>query len=772
MTTETAYQSVGKRVPRLDALEKVTGRALFTADIELPRMLVARVVRSPLAHALIKGIDVSAARRVAGVRAIVTGRDAPYLYNMALRDQPFLTIERVRYVGEPVVAIAAEDEDAAAEAAELVRVEYEPLPAVLDPFAAMRPEAPLIHPRLGEYARDPSFTPLPGTNICNHFKLRKGDVEAAFRAAHEVFEDSYYSHPIQHCPLEPHAAIAQYEPASGQLTVWCSNQSPWFAADDLAAALGWPVHRVRVVCPYLGGGFGSKHGLKVEPVAVALALHTDGRPVKLVCSREEEFSATVVRGAVHIRLRTAVTREGAIIARQAEVVWDTGAYADVGPLLCRNGSYSVTGPYRIPNQWIDGYCVYTNKLVTGAFRGYGIMEMAFAYESQMDSIARALGIDPVEMRRRNLIKDGDETATGEVLYNVGLKAALEACARAMEWERPRPPGRGKAIVTTAKSSVAPSGSAAFVRLNDDGTVTVMVSTTEMGQGSRTVMAQMAAEALGARLEDVQVLAADTLFTPPDRSTSSSRSTFHMGNAVVQAAGDAREQLIKKASALLEAHPDDLEVRESRVFVKGVPDRYLTFRELAAVRPGVDMGPILGRGSFVPAGARPLDLETGQSPRITAFWLYTSQGVEVEVDRETGKVRVLRVVSVHDAGRSINPDACEAQIEGGVAQACSAALLEELVLDEEGRLLNPAFGDYLLATSKDVPPISPVIVEVPHAEGPYGAKGLGEGPTTGIAAALANAIEDATGVRIRELPLTPERVLRALKEKERSREEAT
>ena len=463
---------------------------------------------------------------------------------------------------------------------------------------------------------------------------------------------------------------------------------------------------------------------------------------------------------------------GQLIARQAEVVWDTGAYADVGPLLCRNGSYSVTGPYRIPNQWIDGYCVYTNKLVTGAFRGYGIMEMAFAYESQMDSIARALGIDPVEMRRRNLIKDGDETATGEVLYNVGLKAALEACARAMEWERPRPPGRGKAIVTTAKSSVAPSGSAAFVRLNDDGTVTVMVSTTEMGQGSRTVMAQMAAEALGARLEDVQVLAADTLFTPPDRSTSSSRSTFHMGNAVVQAARDAREQLIKKASALLEAHPDDLEVRESRVFVKGVPDRYLTFRELAAVRPGVDMGPILGRGSFVPAGARPLDLETGQSPRITAFWLYTSQGVEVEVDRETGKVRVLRVVSVHDAGRSINPDACEAQIEGGVAQACSAALLEELVLDEEGRLLNPAFGDYLLATSKDVPPISPVIVEVPHAEGPYGAKGLGEGPTTGIAAALANAIEDATGVRIRELPLTPERVLRALKEKERSREEAT
>lgn len=753
-------QTIGKSIHRVDALEKVTGQAVFSVDLELPRMLVAKVVRSPIAHGRIVRIDTEAARRVPGVRVILTGKDVPYYYNLALRDQPFLAIDKVRYVGDPVVGIAADDEEAAEAAAECVQVEYEPLPAVFDPFAAMRPDAPLVHPDLGSYIRDTSFSPRPGTNVCNHFKLRKGDVEAAFKTADEIFENSYYSHAIQHCSLEPHAAVAQYD-SSGQLTVWCTNQSPWFAADDLAIALGMPVHRVRIVAPYIGGGFGAKHGLKAEPIAAALAMHSRGRPVKLVYSRAEEFTAAVVRGAVHIKLKTGVRRDGTIVARKAEVVWDTGAYADVGPLLCRNGSYSSTGPYKIPNQWIDGYCVYTNKVVTGAFRGYGIMEMGFAYESQMDTMARALGIDPVEYRRRNLIEDGDETSTGEVLYHVGLKACLKACAAAMEWDRPKQPGRGRAIVTTAKSSVAPSGSSAFLQLNDDGTVTVMSSTTEIGQGTKTVMAQLAAETLGAKVEDIRVLNSDTFYTPPDRSTSSSRSTFHMGNAVVRAATDAREQILAKAGQMLEVDPADLVAEDSRVHVKGAPDRFVPFSQIAAVRPGVSIGPVLGRGSYVPEGAAPMDLETGYAPRITAFWLYSSQGVEVEIDEDTGKVKVLRVVSVHDTGRTLNPDACAAQIEGGVGIGCSAALMEEVVLDEQGQVVNPAFGDYLLATSLDTPCITPITVEIPHADGPYGAKGLGEGPTTGIAAAIANAVEDAVGVRITDLPIWPEKVLRAL-----------
>lgn len=753
--------TLGARVPFVDALEKVTGRAVFTADMSLPRMLAAKIVRSPVAHAKLRNIDVSRALKVKGVRTIVTGDDVPYRYNLPLRDQPFLAIERVRYVNEPVVGIAAEDEDAANEAASLVRVDYDPQPVLLDPDAAMARGAPLIHPEFESYWRDDKlFTPVPNSNIISHFKLRKGDVDQGFGEADEVFEGTYKAQAFNHGALEPHAAMALYE-RSGQLTVWACQQSPWFAADDLAIALGWPVHRVRVVTPYIGGGFGAKHGLKVEPPVVALALKSNGRPVKLVMSREEVLTAAGVRGAVTVKLRTGVKRDGTIVARKAEVIWDTGAYADVGPLLCRNGSYSATGPYRIPNQWIDGYCVYTNKVVTSAFRSYGIMEMSFAYESHMDEIARGLEIDPVEFRKRNLLRDGDETATGERPQAVGLIPTLKACADEMGWDKPKAKGSGRAIVTTAKSSVAPSGSSAVIQMNDDGTLNVLCSTTEMGQGSRTVMSQLAAEAVGARFEDVKLIASDTAVTPPDRSTSSSRSTFNMGNAIVRAGTDAREQILDKAAELLEVSRDQLEVRDSAILVRGNSNRYCSFKQIAGVRPGSPHGPIVGRGSYVPPNTTPFDLETGQGRRITAFWLYSSQGVELSVDTDTGKVTLHRVVSAHDTGRTLNLASCEGQVEGGVAIGCSSALFEELVLNDDGKVVNDALGPYRIASSCDIPPITPVMVEVPHPEGPYGAKGIGEGPTTGIAAAVANAIEDAIGVRIRDLPITPEKILRAL-----------
>jgi CO/xanthine dehydrogenase Mo-binding subunit len=762
MTTH-ALSVAGHSVRRLDAVEKVMGRATFAGDIQFPRMLHATVVRSPFAHARIRHIDVARARSVPGVRAIVTGADVPFRYNLPLRDQPFMAIDRVRYVGEPVVAIAADDADAAREAAALVDVEYEELPAVLDPRESMQPGAPRIHPDFDLYRRDATlFTPIPDSNVLSHFKLRRGDVEAGLRQADEIFEGTYTSHAFSHAAIEPHVAVAQYE-RTGQLTLWTTAQSPWFTANDLATAMGWPVHRVRIVAPYLGGGFGGKHGIKIEPAVVALALKTDGRPVRLVLSREEVFTSTSVRGAVEVKLQSGVMRDGTLVARRAELVWDTGAYADVGPLLCRNASLAATGPHRIPNQSIDGYCVYTNKFVTGAFRGYGIMEMSFAYESQMDEIAQGLGIDPVELRRRNLLEDGEETATGERLQAVGLKATLDACVREMAWDRPKAPGTGRSIVTTAKSSVAPSGSSAVIQMNDDGTLTLLCSTTEMGQGSRTVMTQLAAEGLGARLEDMAILASDTAFTPPDRSTSSSRSTFNMGNAILLAAADTKRLILEKASEFLEADPDELEAGDSRVFVRGAPARSCTFAEVAATRPGTAYGPIVGRGSYVPGGTTTMDLETGHAPRVIAFWLYSSQGVEVEVDTETGRVSVLRVVSVHDTGRTLNPVACAAQTEGGVAIATSAALMEHVVLDADGNVVNPSFRDYQMATSCDVPPITPIMVEIPHPEGPLGAKGMGEGPTTGIAAAIANAVFDAVGVRITDLPITPEKVLRGLDE---------
>ncbi|MDB5591527.1 xanthine dehydrogenase family protein molybdopterin-binding subunit [Enterovirga sp.] len=752
---------IGRSPQQVDALEKVLGRATFAADISLPRMLHGAVARSPLAHATIRNIDLSAALRVKGVRAVVCGRDVPYRYNLPLRDQPFLAIDRVRYVGEPVAAVAAEDLDAAREAASLIRVEYEELPAVLDPAQAMLSGAPLLHPEFNKYWRDEKlFDPIPNSNVLSHFKLRKGDVEAGFAEADEIFEGTYTSQAFNHGAIEPHAVVAQVELA-GQMTLWSCQQSPWFAADDLAIALGWPVHRIRVVTPFIGGGFGAKHGLKAEPPAVALALKTGGRPVKLVMSREEVFTALGVRGAVTVKLRTGVKRDGRLVARTAEVIWDTGAYADVGPLLCRNGSYSSTGPYRIPNQSIDGYCVYTNKVVTSAFRSYGTMEMSFAYESHMDEIARGLQMDPVQIRRQNLLQDGDETATGETPKAVGLVPTLTACASAMEWDKPKAPGRGRAIVSTAKSSVAPSGSSSFIQMNDDGTLNVMCSTTEMGQGSRTVMTQLAAEAAGARFEDVHLIASDTAVTPPDRSTSSSRSTFNMGNAIVRAAGDAREQILDKASELLEEPRENLDVRDSAVFVRKDSNRFCSFAQLAGVRPGSNFGPIVGRGSFVPADTTAFNVKTGEGRRITAFWLYSCQGVELEVDPDTGKITLHRVVSAHDTGRTLNPVACEGQIEGGAAIGCSTALFEDLVLDRDGKVLNPNFLDYRMATSCDIPPIESILIEVPHPEGPYGAKGIGEGPTTGIAAAIANAVEDAIGVRITDLPITPEKILRAL-----------
>ena len=751
---------LGARIPQVDALEKAIGSAVFAADISFPHMLMAKIVRSPIAHGIIRHIDTSRAEQVKGVRTIVTGKDMPYRYNLPLRDQSFLAIDRVRYVGEGVVAIAAEDEDAANEAAALINVDYEPLPAVFDPELARLPGAPLVHPDFKDYWLDSAlFTPVPNSNILSHFKLRKGDIDAGFREADQVFEGTYKAQAFNHGALEPHAAIALLDRA-GQLTLWSTQQSPWFAADDLAIALGWPVHRVRVIAPYLGGGFGAKHGLKAEPLAVALALKTPGRPVKFVMTREEVFTSSGVRGAVIVKQRTGVKRDGTIVARKTEVIWDTGAYADVGPLLCRNGSYSSTGPYKIPNQWIDGYCVYTNKVVTSAFRSYGTMEMSFAYESHMDEIARGLGIDPVELRRMNLLQEGDETSTGEIPKAVGLIQTLEACAKAMKWNEPKKHGSGRAIVSTAKSSVAPSGSSSFVQMNDDGTFNIMCSTTEMGQGSRTVMSQIAAETLGSRLEDIKIIASDTAVTPPDRSTSSSRSTFNMGNAVIRACTDAKGQILDKAAELLKAPREDLEVRDSIVYVRQDPARVCHFKQLAGVRPGSAHGPVVGRGTHVPADTTPFNLETGQG-RITAFWLYSSQGVELSVDTDTGKVTLHHIVSAHDTGRTLNLASCEGQIEGGVAIGCSTALYEDLILDCNGKVSNASIGDYLMASSFDIPSISPLLVEVPHPNGPFGAKGIGEGPTTGISAAIANAVEDAIGVRIRDLPITPEKILRAL-----------
>ncbi len=759
--SDLAY--VGQRVVRKDAAEKVTGRAVYGVDVKLPGMLHGRILRSPLAHARIVKIDVTKAARLPGVRAVVTGKDAPFTHNAAIiKDWPFFAQEKVRHVGEAVAAVAAVDEETAEEALALIDVDYEELPAVFDAEAAMQPGAPLVHERLMEYPRAEAFHPVAGTNICNYYKLRRGDVERGFADAAVVVEERYTTAMMQHCPMETHVAVAQ-QTMDGRLTVWTSAQSPYWTRSELAIALGMPMSDIRVIVPYVGGGFGAKHAVKVEQYAIALAMKANYRPVRLALTRAEEFGTALVRQPTIIDIKTGVSRDGTILARHAKIVWNTGGYADLSPAVSRNAGFAAGGPYVIPNVWVDSYCVYTNNPVSGAFRGFGVPEVTWAGESQLDSVARRLGMDPLELRLKNAVEEGSESVLGERLHSVGVKECLRKAAAAVGWGGPKAPNRGRGVACMHKSTGTPTSSAAFVKLNEDGTVSLLSSAVEMGQGAATVLTQIVAEELGVAPESIRVVTPDTDATPFERSTTSSRTTFHAGNALLAAARDARQQILEVAADLLEANPKDLELRDGKVSVRGVPDRSVPLAKLW--RSGMyarGQYPILGRGAYSTSGIYdPLDPVTGRSKRSTAFWMYAAQAAEVEVDRETGKVTVLKLGAAHDMGKAINPTTCEQQIEGALVMGLGQALFEELVV-EQGRPVNPSFIDYKIPCTLDIPTLEAILVEAAHQEGPFGAKGLGEPGLAPTAAAIGNAILDAIGVRMHDLPITAEKVLRALR----------
>ncbi|MBC7342477.1 MAG: xanthine dehydrogenase family protein molybdopterin-binding subunit [Clostridia bacterium] len=754
---------VGQPVTRVEALEKVTGVAVYGADVSLPGMLYAKVLRSPYAHARIKSIDISSALKAPGVRAVVTGEDLPgVLGGEAVKDMPFLAQGKVRYVGEPVAAVAAEDEAAAERALELIRVEYEELPAVLDPLEAMKDGAPLIHPELAKYQHIPAVKPVPGTNILSVDEFGKGDVEAGFAEADYIFEDTFTSHIVQHAPIEPHSVVAQVAP-NGKITLWVPNDGPHRLRKDLSDALRIPLHRIRVISTYIGGGFGCKGGLKAEPVAIALALKANYRPVKLVLSREEVFEATIVRHATVITIKTGVKRDGTLVAREVRSVWDTGAYAEKGPTVCRQSTATSAGPYRIPHTRLVGYCVYTNKVIAGAYRGYGTPQVTWAYESQMDIIARKLGLDPLEFRLKNILREGDINATGQVAHSVGVEECLRRAAAAVSWEkqnRPRVTAEGKyrgvGIACAGKNTKTPSGSAAFIQLNQDGTANVLTSTVEIGQGAKTIFAQIAAEVLGIPVEKVEVSGPDTDLTPFDASTTSSRSTFHMGNAVKLAAEDIIRQLRQLAAAAWDCPVEQVTMARGQAEANG---QVLTYQDIIKKHYGAG-GSILGRGFFYP----PEEKGSGMWSSPSVFWMYSAHAVEVEVDPETGLVEVVKLAAAQDVGRPINPLNCLQQVEGGGVHGVGTAVMEQLLIDSKGRVLNPNLHDYKIPTAMDAPQIEAIIVEAPHRDGPFGAKGIGEVVITPTMPAVANAIEDAIGVRIKDLPLTPEKILKALQEK--------
>lgn len=757
---------VGKTCKRGDLVEKVTGKWVYGTDFTLQGMLYARALRSPYPHARIVSIDTSKARQRPGVSTVITADDLPaYRFGSAIRDEPFLARDKVRYAGEPVAAVAAISEDICRAAVDLIDVEYEELPGVYDAHEAMKQDSVLVHENLGDYEMEGQYLCYPRTNIVGHTKIRHGDVEKGFEESDEVFEDEFTTQYVQHCSMESHVAIAKVD-EDGSVTIWSSCQSPYNAVRDMANALGLPYNMVRVICTGVGGGFGGKNYLRIEPLLVALAMQTHGRPVKLAFTRDEEFIASVHKHPVHVTFKTGVKRDGTIVARKITAVFNTGGYADTGPLVARNGAFSGTGPYRIPNVSVDSYCVYTNNPVCGAFRGFGVPQLTWAHESQMDMIAKGLGIDPIEMRMRNLYDLGDNTCTGEVLRtSVGVKDTLRlAIELASQEMRHRPNGnarvvRGRGIATMHKLTNTPSTSSVIIKMHADGTVNILCSTVELGQGIYTALRQITAEQLSIPIEHVRIRAPDTDYTPFDQSTSGSRSVFHSGNALLRAADDLINKLCKMAAPLLGCPVDSVTYRDGSVWKKD-SNKFLTAREIIAGHFGPRGATVQGDGTFTPRGAQAPDKETGQTPKMSAFWMYATQIADVEIDLDTGRVKVLRIVAAHDAGTIVNPEGAEGQIVGGVVQGLGATLCEEMHV-ADGIVTNPTFVDYKLPTTKDIPEIVTGFVQSYHDEGPFGAKGLSEPALAPTSAAVANAIFNATGARITSLPITPEKILDAL-----------
>lgn len=767
---------VGKSVPRVDAFDKVTGAAQFTDDLQFgPGLLYGRVVRSPYPHALIRRVDVSKALEIPGVKAVVTGEDTPGFIGLYLKDRHIFCTDRARYVGDPVAGVIATSEEIAEEAARQVEVEYEELPAVFDPLEAVKPDAPLLHPDLGSYEVVPFILPKPGTNISNHFKVRKGDVDAAWPHCDTIVEETYRVPQIQHVPIEPHVAIARWD-RSGEVTLWSSTQSPFAQRDLIAQTLGISQGDMRVIGNYIGGGFGSKAGVSMEAVAVAMAKKVPGRPVKVRLTREEEFFCAFVRQGLIAKVKIGGTKDGKILALQVEYYWDAGAYTEYGVNITRAAGYSSTGPYRIPNVRTDSYCVYTNHPVGGPMRGFGMPEIHWSIEQSVDRLADALGIDPVRFRLENCVKGGDTIVTGMVMHPVGLSRCIEKVAQAIDWGRKAPPSaphkrRGKGIAICWKAPAMPPnpGSEAWVRFNEDGTISVGVGGQELGQGAFTVAAQIAAEALGVPYEWVRIARpVDTKYSPYEWQTVASRITWSMGNAVKAAAEDARRQILEIVAEYWEEDPENLDIRNGEV-ISYKSERALSLQKMVVYGlplpddKGWIGGPIIGRGKFMPTYVTSLDAETGQGERAVVHYTTGAQAVEVEVDTETGEVEILRLAATYDVGKAVNPEQVHAQLEGGVVQGASSALFEELRL-ENGRPLNASFVDYRIMTAVDAPrQIIGGYVEVPQDDGPWGARGIGEHPMIPTAPAIANALYDALGIRFNELPLTAEKIFLALQE---------
>jgi CO/xanthine dehydrogenase Mo-binding subunit len=751
------FSCIGHSVPRIDALDKVLGRAVYSEDISFPNMLYGRVLRAGIPHAIIEEIDTSKAKAMKGVMCVLTAKDIPGVnrYGIAFQDQYALAEDRVRYVGEPVALVAGETEEIAKDAVRAIRVRYHELPVLTNPHDALSEGAPKIHEK---------------GNLLLHSVIRKGNVDLGFSKADVIIENTYRTHVVDHAYMETESGVGRVD-EHGNIVIWSANQCPFRDRRQIAGVLGMRENKVRVIRATTGGAFGGKDDITVE-IHIGLLIQATKRPVRLVLEREESFLSQTKRHAIEIWTRWGATEDGKLCAMEGRIYGDKGPYAGLGAFVIKKCGIHLSGPYYIPNIKVDSYSVYTNNLFGSAMRGFGVAQAAIAHEAQMDELAKRLGIDPLEFRLLNALEEGLSTPTGQVFYEgVGVKATLEKLKEVRSKDpllqnyrsgetktKKRGLGIGSMFYGLGYGFSRQDIGAATIEICEDGSVIVRSGEVDYGQGSDTIFCQMVAEELGIRYDDIQIVTADTFTTPNAGPTSASRVTYVTGNAVLRASRTIKETLRGVAEALLGER--DLVFVDEEIHSEFHPDKKISFKKLT--KECHNRGLQMVQTAWYDNTTKDVDHETGQGDAYSAY-AYASQLAEVEVDTETGKVDVLRIVSATDAGKAINPSSVEGQIEGGAVMGIGYGLTEEIKV-EKGYLKTGSLGEYMIPTSLDVPRIDPHIIEVPVSRGPYGAKGVGEPALIPTTPAILNAIADAVDVRVTELPANLENLHRLIREK--------
>ncbi|MEN8242517.1 MAG: xanthine dehydrogenase family protein molybdopterin-binding subunit [Chloroflexota bacterium] len=754
-----AYKkSVGQSIPKVDALAKVTGKATYISDFSRPGMLVGKILASDRPHARIVSIETSEAVNLPGVEAVITASDGPnHPYGNYLFDRSAFASDRVRHIGEPIAAVAAVNEVVAQAALELIKVEYEDLPAVFSPEEALAPDAAILHPDLAEYAS--IFPYIRYENTCMDARLSLGNIKEGFDQADHIFTETYTTKPMHQAYLEPWACVADFD-QDGRLTVWTGTQQLSICHQEVAAALGLPLQEVRVIPLWMGGAFGGKLGARFEPIA-ALLTRASGRPVKLNLTRKEDFMMSHPRPPYTIHFRAGAQSDGTIVAWEADILVDVGSYADEAIGTSIVALAFSKGPYCFPNCEGQVRAIYTNNPDWGCMRGYGGLQMGFATECFMDLIAEELEIDPVELRLKNLAGEEDHNITGQKFEEMAIKETMQAALKAAKYQTKKGnmgTNRGIGVANIISESGLLSSSAGL-RVNGNGSCTILTSVTDLGTGTYTAFCQIAADVLGISAEDIHVGSPDSDSSPFDSGSFASRTVQDTGKAVLLAAEDVRDQLIELAASVFECKKNVIIWEKGQAFHKDNREQILSLVDLIGISKFVRGGPILGRGSLI--SHEPFKTLPGKGfSTYPTTYLVGTHIAEVEVDPKTGICKVLNITAGHDVGKAINPDGVEGQIEGGVVQGVGYGLMEELVV-EEGEIKNPSFATYPIPTVLDIPPIQSVIIEEPGTSGPFGAKGIGEPPSIGPMAAIANAIYDAVGVRVKEIPITAEKLCVAI-----------